>query len=79
MSKVTEVVEVTTAAVHPQNVDTAAAVDEFKRVCTERGLTVEGTPEAVMTSFVVGQRARFSVTAECKPSGKPPKVEDAKV
>lgn len=78
MAKLTEVVEVSTAAVHPASVNTQDAVNEFKRVCVDRGLTVEGEPEAVMTSFVVGQRARFNVSADCKPSGKPPKVDAEK-
>lgn len=70
MAKLTEVVEVSTTAVHPSEVLTGEAVEEFKRVCAERGLTVDDDPQVVMTTFVVGQKARFNVTAECSGPGK---------
>lgn len=81
MGKLTEVVEVSTSAVHPKDINPADAVTEFKRVCSDRGLTVDGEPEAVLTTFVVGQSARFSVSAECKPGAKAavPKTEAKEV
>lgn len=69
MAKLTEVVEVSTTAVQPSEELLGQGVDEFKRVCEQRGLVVEGDPKVVMTSFTVGQKARFSVTAECKSPG----------
>lgn len=71
MAELTEVVEVSTSEVTPSESMKDQAVLEFKRACDQKGLMLGGEPVAVMTTFVVGQSARFNVTADTRPSGKP--------